>query len=122
MDQDSQPRPGASGRIPADAPGAERLAPLPEDQDDAALDRFWLGVHARLERGFAWTLISVSATILLGYGAWEFVAGFLGDAAVPIAVRLGTAGLALGVLLLLLGAVRERIRALSRDPFRRIRR
>lgn len=116
--------PAESGRIPGDAPGvtAGERAPLPGDADDAALDRFWLGVYSRLERGFAWILVSVSAALLLGYGAYEFVTVFLADAGVPVVVRLGTAGLLLGILLLLFGLVRERIRARAADPFRRVRR
>lgn len=116
--------PAPSGRIPGDAPGVppEGRAPRPGDSDDAALDRFWLGVYSRLERGLAWTLVSVSAALLLGYGAYEFATDFLADAGVPGVVRLGTAGLTLGILLLLLGLVRERIRARAADPFRRVRR
>ena len=114
--------PGPSGRIPADAPGGAPPAPRAADWDDAALDRFWLGVYSRLERGLAWTLVSVSAATLLGYWAYAFATEFLRDAGVPLILRLATAGLLLGILLLLLGALRERIRALTRDPFRRVRR
>ncbi len=114
--------PGASGRIPADVPGGTDSTPRRGDRDDAALDRFWLGVYARLERGIAWTLLSVSAALLAGYAVWEFVTGFLGDAGAPVVARVGTAGLLFGLLLLVLGLVRERIRAWRRDPFRRVRR
>lgn len=113
-----------SGRLPGDAPGvsASDRAVRAGDADDAALDRFWLGVYSRLERGLAWILVSVSAALLLGYWAYEFAAVFLADAEVPVIVRVGTAGLLLGLLLLLLGLVRERIRARAADPFRRVRR
>ena len=117
----ARPR-GASGRIPDDAPGAAELPAAPEHWDDAALDRFWLGIYSRLERGLAWTLLSVSAALLLGYGAYHLATTFLADADVPVLIRIGTAGSLLGLLLLLLGAVRERIRARTTDPFRRIRR
>jgi len=121
-DHDKDRGPSASGRIPDDAPGGPELQPRPEDWDDAAMDRFWLGVYSRLERGLAWTLVSASAAVLLGYWAYEFATEFLADASVPMIVRLGAAGLLLGILLLLLGAIRERIRARSTDPFRRVRR
>lgn len=113
-----------SGRLPGDAPGvsASDRAVRAGDADDAALDRFWLGVYSRLERGLAWILVSVSAALLLGYWAYEFAAVFLADAEVPVIVRVGAAGLLLGLLLLLLGLVRERIRARAADPFRRVRR
>lgn len=114
--------PGVSGRIPTDAPGVDDFRVRAADADDAALDRFWLGVYSRLERGIAWVLVSVSAAALGGYGAYHFAATFLADGEVPIVVRFGTAGLLLGVLLLLFGVVRERIRAHSTDPFRRVRR
>ena len=125
-DHDANRGPGASGRIPEDAPGAADLEARRGDWDDAAMDRFWLGVYSRLERGLAWTLVSASTAVLLGYWAYvfatEFMAEFMADASVPAIVRFGTAGLLLGILLLLLGALRERIRAHSTDPFRRVRR
>ncbi len=121
-DHDANRGPGASGRIPEDAPGAADLEARPGDWDDAAMDRFWLGVYSRLERGLAWTLVSASTAVLLGYWAYVFATEFMADASVPAIVRFGTAGLLLGILLLLLGALRERIRAHSTDPFRRVRR
>ena len=121
-DHETNQSPGASGRIPEDAPGGPELEPQRGDWDDAAMDRFWLGVYSRLERGLAWTLVSASAAVLLGYWAYVFATEFMADASVPAIVRLGTAGLLLGILLLLLGAIRERIRARSTDPFRRVRR
>ncbi len=113
---------GASGRIPRDAPGGAENAPRPGDWDDKALDRFWLGVYSRLERGVAWTVLSISAALLAGFFGWEFAMVFLADSGVPLVVRVGTAGLVVGSLLLLLGMVRERIRGWRRDPFRRVRR
>jgi protein-S-isoprenylcysteine O-methyltransferase Ste14 len=121
-DHEQDQRPAASGRVPDDAPGGPELEGKAGDWDDAAMDRFWLGVYSRLERGLAWTLVSASAAVLLGYGAYQFATEFMTDASVPTAVRFGAAGLLLGILLLLLGALRERIRALSTDPFRRVRR
>lgn len=121
-DHDANRGPGASGRIPEDAPGAADLEARPGDWDDAAMDRFWLGVYSRLERGLAWTLVSASTAVLLGYWAYVFATEFMADASVPAIVRFGTAGLLLGILLLLLGALRARIRAHSTDPFRRVRR
>ncbi|MCY4627647.1 MAG: hypothetical protein OXE58_08790 [Acidobacteria bacterium] len=121
-DHDPNGGPQASGRIPEDAPGEPDIEARPGDWDDAAMDRFWLGVYSRLERGVAWTLVSASAAVLLGYWAYEFATEFMADASVPVIVRFGAAGLLLGILLLLLGALRERIRARSTDPFRRVRR
>ena len=120
--QEAKERSGASGRVPADAPGGAENAPRPGDWDDAALDRFWLGVYSRLERGIGWTILSASAALLLGYAGWHFVTGFLRDVDAPVAVRIGTAGVVVGLLLLLLGFVRERVRAFRHDPFRRVRR
>lgn len=114
--------PGPSGRIPLDAPGVEDREVRGFDSDDAALDRFWLGVYSRLERGVAWVLVSVSLALLAGFGIYHFATEFLGDSEIPVLVRIGTGGLMLGVLLLLFGVVRDKIRALSHDPFRRVRR
>ncbi len=120
--KEAKERFGASGRIPADAPGGAENTPRPGDWDDAALDRFWLGVYARLERGIGWTILSASAALLLGYAGWHFVTEFLQDAGVPVLARVGVAGVVVGLLILMLGLIRERIRAFRHDPFRRVRR
>ena len=86
-DHDRDRGPSASGRIPEDAPGGPELEPRPADWDDAAMDRFWLGVYSRLERGLAWTLVSASAAVLLGYWAYVFATEFMADATVPVIVR-----------------------------------
>ena len=86
-DHDKDRRPSASGRIPEDAPGGPELEPRPADWDDAAMDRFWLGVYSRLERGLAWTLVSASAAVLLGYWAYVFATEFMADGRFPWIVR-----------------------------------
>ena len=54
---------------------------------DQQLDVFEHHVYARLERGVAWILLSLSAVLLLASGAYYLVQDFLLDASVPMVLR-----------------------------------
>ncbi len=85
---------------------------------DDRLDRFETHVYARLERGVAWILLSVAATLLLAGGVFYFVRDFLGDAAVPLIFRVGTGAGALGGVLLAISVLRHRLATYRTDKYK----
>lgn len=80
-------------------------------------DRYWTSVYRRTERGLAWVLISVGITIPAVYWLWHAVRGFLADTDVPLFLKLPIAALAIGVLLLVISVVREKLFTARRDPY-----
>ena len=76
---------------------------------DAELDRYWSGIYNRLERGLGWMLFSVGAVVLLSYGAFKLIEDLITDPAIAMAVKIGSAALLLGLVLLFVSILRERL-------------
>ena len=93
-----------------------------ETLPDAFWDTYWLSVYNRLERGLGWILLSVGAALLLGFGAFHFVTDFLLKDEAPLIVRVGTALGMLGLALLTISLIRERIRSWRHDPYKEVKR
>lgn len=85
-------------------------------------DRYWLGIYRRLERGVAWVAISVGAIIILGYGIIMATENFLANTTMPALLKWGIAVLALGVLVLLISLVREKLFTSKSDKYKEIQR
>lgn len=95
-----------------------RLADL-EDRD---WELYGARVYNRIERGTGWVFLSVGAIVTIGYGMWEAFAGLLRDQSLPVIVRAGIGCGLLGLVILFVGVVRQRLHSRSRDPYREVRR
>jgi predicted anti-sigma-YlaC factor YlaD len=98
--------------------GAMRYADIPEH----VWDNYWHSLYRRLELGIGWVLLSMGAVLLLGCGFYCLIKGFFMDPQVPILVRIGVGAGSLGVIILIISAVRERFFAYTRDRYREIKR
>jgi hypothetical protein len=82
-------------------------------------ERYWLRVYNRIERGVAWVLLSIGATILLGYGFYKAVESIIVDPEIALLLRIGLlAGLA-GAAILIVSVVREKILTSRTDRYQR---
>jgi len=84
---------------------AMALRPAP---DDVWRD-YWESVYRRLERGFGWVLFSLGAIIVGSYGTWHGVRALLADTSLPWIVKVGTLTLGIGVVILLVSVIREKV-------------
>jgi hypothetical protein len=84
-----------------------RLADLP----DARWAGYWQDIYRRVERRSGWLLASAGALVLVLYGAYELFKTFLLNSEVPIVLRGGFGLLVIGVGILLVSIVRERLYA-----------
>lgn len=89
---------------------------------DQAWDRYWESTYNRMERRIGWIIFSLGGMIVLGFAAYELALALLGDTTTPWIVRLGIALLCLGVAVLFVSVLRERVFARRTDPYRRVRR
>jgi len=101
-----------------EATGRLRLRTPP----DEVWDDYWQSVYNRAERGFAWIVVSVSAAVLLGWGAWRALEALLADRDVPIVLKVAVFGVVLGGIVLLVSVVREKWFTGRRDPYRGVQR
>ena len=85
-------------------------------------DGYWLGIYNRIERGFAWILISIGAIIFFAYASIEAVNSFIKDTQVPQIVKIGIGILVFGILVLLLSLIREKFFVTKRDKYKEVQR
>jgi hypothetical protein len=87
------------------------------DLPDRLWAGYWHGIYNRLERGIGWILFSIGAILVLGFAAWNFLQGFLLDAAIPFYVKAGVSALILGLIVLLVSITRERFFSKKHDRY-----
>jgi hypothetical protein len=75
--------------------------PRPSEED---MMKYWPSIYARIERGMGWSLLVIGAAIWVGYGVYTF----LTDPAVEALTKFLIALPVVGVLVLLVSAIRER--------------
>lgn len=109
----------ALGRSVAEYRALELLARqmAPPEPADYEWGRLELDVLQRSISGLGWTLFVVGAVGLSGWGVFEAA-----RADVPLGPKALLLGLIGGALLLLLAAVRARLRVLPYDPYRKVQR
>ena len=77
----------------------------------------WARVRSRITMPAGWILTVSGVLVWLGYGAWAFVAS-----PSALAVKLGTGGVAIGVLVLLAHVIWDRYKEYGTDPYRDVHR
>jgi ferric-dicitrate binding protein FerR (iron transport regulator) len=97
---------------------AMALRPAPEE----VWSDYWASVYSRLERGIGWILFSLGAIVLLSYGAWTGVRQLLADTTVPWFVKVSLLALTVGVVVLLVSVVREKVFVGRRQRYKDVER
>ena len=82
-------------------------------------DRYWQNTYRRTERGIAWLLVSIGAIVLAGYWAWRAVLSFFETGSEPLGIRIAIAALTIGLVILAVSVVREKIFTNRRDPYQK---
>ncbi len=85
-------------------------------------DSYWLGIYNRIERGFAWIVISIGAILVLGFSVIKFIETLYLDSAVPLIMKIGIYTLSFGFVILIISLLRERIFSIKHDKYREIQR
>jgi len=98
--------------------GSMKLTEFP----DTVWDRYWEGTYNRLERGIGWILLSLGAIVLVGFGLYEFAVSLLKDAGEPWWIRAAVGSVSVGLAILFISVLRERIFVRKRDPYREVKR
>lgn len=82
-----------------------RLKPPPPE----LWDHYTHQTFTRVERGFAWILITLGAIVLISYTIWMALSEFFGDPSIAWWIKGSTGAVILGVILLMISFIRERL-------------
>lgn len=85
-------------------------------------DSYWLGIYRKIERGFAWIAISVGLIVVAGFAIFNAINAFLNDTTTPLILKWGIGILSVGIFILLISLIREKIFTYKKDKYKEIQR
>ena len=92
------------------------------EPEDRIWQDYWSGVYNRIERNIGWLIFSVAAILLAIYGGFKLIETIITDATVGMLLKLGLLALIVGLAILFVSVLRERIYFWSKDRYRNVRR
>ena len=87
------------------------------DLQDRLWAGYWHGIYRRLERGVGWILLSVGVILILAFALWKFLQGFMLNPENPLYVRVGVGAVILGLIVLIVSIIRERLFSKRHDRY-----
>ena len=92
------------------------------EPEDRLWQDYWGGVYNRIERGIGWIIFSVAAILLTIYGGFKLIEEIVKDPTIGMLLKAGLLALILGLAILFVSALRERVYFWSKDRYRNVRR
>lgn len=92
------------------------------EPEDRLWQDYWGGVYNRIERGIGWIVFSVAAILLTIYGGFKMIEEIVEDPQIGMLLKAGLLALILGLAVLFVSVLRERIFFWSKDRYRNVRR
>jgi hypothetical protein len=85
-------------------------------------DEYWKHVYNRIERGFSWIFISVGAIIVLGFISWQAIQSLIMSDAIHPLMKVGIILLTIGLVILFVSVIREKLMVRKVDKYREVER
>lgn len=82
-------------------------------------DRYWQSTYRRAERGLAWILLSAGSLVLFGYWLWHALGSLFEDSSAPPLLRAAIVAVGLGLAILTVSVIREKLFTNRRDPYQK---
>jgi hypothetical protein len=92
------------------------------EPEDRMWQDYWSGVYNRIERGVGWIVFSVAAILLTVYGGFRAIEAIIRDPKVELLFKAGLLVLLVGLAILFVSVLRERIYFWKRDRYKDVRR
>ena len=92
------------------------------EPEDRIWQDYWNGVYNRIERSIGWLIFSVAAILLAIYGGFKLIEEIITDDTTGMLLKLGLLALIVGLAILFISVLRERIYFWSKDRYRNVRR
>jgi predicted anti-sigma-YlaC factor YlaD len=92
------------------------------EPEDRMWQDYWGGIYNRIERGIGWILFSVAAILLVIYGGFKAIEAIMNDPSVQLLLKVALGVLVLGLAILFVSVLRERLYFWRRDRYKDVRR
>ena len=92
------------------------------EPEDRIWQDYWNGIYNRIERGIGWIIFSISAILLAIYGGFKLIETIITDANTGMLLKIGLLALIVGLAILFMSVLRERIYFWQKDRYKDVRR
>ncbi len=92
------------------------------EPEDRIWQDYWDGVYNRIERSVGWIVFSVAAILLTIYGGFKLIEELIKDATIGMLLKAGLLALIVGLAILFVSVLRERIYFWQKDRYKDVRR
>jgi predicted anti-sigma-YlaC factor YlaD len=92
------------------------------EPEDKLWQDYWGGIYNRTERSLGWIIFSIAAILLIIYGGFRAIEEILEDPTVELIFKVGLLTLLIGLAILFVSVLRERIFFWKRDRYKDVRR
>ncbi len=89
---------------------------------DKVWNEYWESVYVRLERGIGWILASLGAIVLISYGLWMAAQELIADTEMPLYVKGAILATTVGVVVLFVSVLREKLFVGRRERYKDVER
>jgi len=92
------------------------------EPEDRLWQDYWSGIYNRIERSVGWIVFSVAAILLTIYGGFKLIEELIKDEAIGMLLKIGLLVLIVGLAILFVSVLRERLYFWQRDRYKNVRR
>jgi len=92
------------------------------EPEDRLWQQYWDGIYNRTERGIGWIIFSVAAILLTIYGGFKSIEALIIDPTVGLLLKIAMLALLVGLAILFVSVLRERIFFWTKDRYKDVRR
>ena len=92
------------------------------EPEDRLWRQYWGGVYNRIERGIGWVIFSLAGVLLIVYAGFTAIENVIHDPGVSLLLKVGLLALLVGLAILFVSVLRERLYFWSKDRYRNVRR
>ena len=85
-------------------------------------DDYWKHIYNRIERGLSWLFLSLGTIIILCFAGWEFLNTLIVDEKIHPLLKWGIFILMIGLIMLIISILREKIMVRKVDKYKEVER
>lgn len=92
------------------------------EPEDRIWQDYWDGVYNRIERNVGWIVFSVAAILLTIYAGFKLIEDMIKDPDIETILKVGLLALIVGLAILFVSVLRERLHFWQKDRYKDVRR
>ena len=92
------------------------------EPEDRIWQDYWNGIYNRIERNVGWIVFSAAAILLIIYGGFKLIEELIKDATIGMLLKVGLLALIVGLAILFVSLLRERLYFWQKDRYKDVRR